>query len=177
MSECGMHCGEATSESGKRRRGWHALRALLFVAGLTLVGYIDYRYSFFQPPDHGTVYGVIFPLSALLALAGMVLAFRPYALARVPGQAGLALRSGITAYGGVWMATGMMCASSLARGAVKAPLGGSVDLLHMLLQHVFLPLGVVALAWAPERVARWTGAPEEAPAGDASASEPVLGTS
>ena len=161
MSEPRTNRSAAAQTAGTAWWGWGAFRALLFLAGLSLVGYIAYRYSFYQPPDPGTLYGIIFPLSILLAAAGMALAFRPRALARVPGQAGTVLRSAFTAYGGVWMATGLMCTSSLARGAVAAPLGGSIDLLHMLFQHVFLPVAVVALAWAPERVARMLGAPPE----------------
>jgi hypothetical protein len=172
MSEYGMNCGEATLGPKKGRRGWRGFRILLFLAGLSLVGYVGYRYSFFQPPDHGSLYGTIFPLSLLLAVVGMVLAFQPYALARVPGQAGMALRSGLTVYGGAWMATGLMCASSLAKGMAEVPLGGSIDMLHMLFQHVFLPVAVVALAWAPERVGRWLGAREEHPI---AAAEPAFG--
>jgi hypothetical protein len=165
--------GDGAAVSAYGAVGWLAFRVLLFVAGLSLVGYIAYRYSFYRPPDHGTVYGIIFPLSFVLAVAGMTLAFLPYALARLRGQAGNALRGGLSVYGGVWMATGLLCASSLAQGAVAAPLGGSVDMLHMLFQHVFLPASVVALAWAPERVARWLNAPPE-PA-PAAAAKPAFG--
>jgi hypothetical protein len=139
-------------------RGWTIFRGLLFLAGFSLVGYVAYRYTLFSPPDHGSLYGKIFPLSLVLAVVGMMLAVRPHLLNRVRGHAGLPLRSALTVFGGVWMATGLMCAQSLAAGMAEAPLGGTVDMIHMLSQHVFLPIAVVALAWAPARVARWLGA-------------------
>lgn len=163
MSGCGPNCGEAPIGPQKGRRGWRGFRVLLFFAGISLVGYVGYRYSFVQPPEHGSVYGTIFPLSLVLAVVGMVLAIQPDALARVAGQTGTAVRSGLTGYGAVWMATGLMCARSLVGGVVEAPLGGSIDMLHMLLQHVFLPVSVMALAWSPGRLARLLGAREFEP--------------
>lgn len=159
-----MNCSEARPGARKcsgSRRLWVGMRVLLFLAGLSLVGYVAYRYTLFSPPDHGSLYGKIFPLSLVLAALGMALAVRPLLLARVQGPAGLPLRTALTGLGAVWMGTGLTCVQSLATGILAAPLGGTIDMTHMLAQHVFLPLGVAALAWAPERVARWLGADAE----------------
>jgi hypothetical protein len=151
---------------------WTIFRALLFLSGLTLVGYVAYRYTLAQPPDHGSLYGKIFPASLLLALVGISLAVSPHLLAGVRGRPGLALRGALTAYGAVWMATGMVCTRSLAAGVAEAPFRGTVDLLHMLSGHLFLPVAVVTLAWGSARVARWMGAEEVRPVG---VGEPAFG--
>jgi hypothetical protein len=152
-------------------RRWALFRALLFLSGLTLVGYVAYRYTLAQPPDHGSLYGKIFPLSLLLALTGISLAASPHLLTRLRGRPGMACRGALTAFGGAWMATGVACTRSLAAGVPEAPLGGTIDLLHMASGHVYLPVGVVALAWGSARVARWLGAEEAPPAG---VGEPAL---
>lgn len=136
---------------------WLIMRGALFVASLGLFAYIIYRYTLYLPPDHGTVYGKIFPLSALLAATGIALAVQPFLLRDLRGPGGTAARVGITGLGGFWMATGVLCAASLARGVVAAPLGGSFDLLHMVSDHLILPLGIAALAWAPGPLARRLG--------------------
>ncbi len=151
---------------------WETFRAVLFLAGLALVGYVAYRYTLFNPPDHGSLYGKIFPLALPFAALAMALALRPGLIARVPGQGGLALRAAVTAFGGVWMATGMMCVAAFTGAIAEVPLGGTFDLMHMLNDHLFLPITVVALAWAPERVARWMGAEQAEPR---AVREPVWG--
>lgn len=150
---------------------WMTFRAVLLLSGLSLVGYVAYRYTLFQPPSAGSLYGTIFPLSLLLAGAGIVLAVRPDTLDQLRGPRGFAVRGGLTAFGAVWMATGAMCVASFARAIPEAPLGGTIDMVHMLSDHVVLPLGIAALAWAPARVARWLGA---RPAELAGGVEPTL---
>lgn len=142
-------------------RRWVLFRALLLLSGLTLVGYVAYRYTLFQPPDHGSLYGRIFPLSLTFALLGIALAIAPHLLSRLRGHPGMACRGAVTAFGGAWMATGLMCTRALAAGVAEAPLRGTLDLVHMLSGHVYLPVAVVALAWCSRRVARWMGAEEE----------------
>lgn len=169
MMECSTaECGGRSREGSRR---WAGFRALLFLAGSSLLGYIAYRYTLFQPPDHGSLYGVIFPLSVVLAVLGAVLAVHPFLLAGVRGRPGAALRGGLIGFGAVWMATGVACTRSLVEGIGVAPLGGSIDMVHMVSQHIFLPAAVALLAWAPARVAGWMGAalPEPVPTG-----EPVL---
>jgi hypothetical protein len=69
-------------------RNWMVFRGFLFLSGLALMGYVAYRYTLFNPPDHGSLYGKIFPLSLLLAALGMALALWPFLLDRVQGQIG-----------------------------------------------------------------------------------------
>lgn len=143
---------------------WMTFRVIFFLAGISLVGYVAYRYTLFSPPDHGSLYGKVFPLALPFALLAMLLAVRPRLFEGLSGQAGLATRSVTTVFAGVWMATGLMCAASFSNAIVAAPLGGTFDMVHMLSDHVFLPVAIVALAWAPARVARWMGAVDERPA-------------
>lgn len=140
-----------------RARGWTAFRGVLLFAGVWLTGYAVYRYTLFAPPDHGTVYGKIFLLAPLLAWTGIALALRPDLL-RGGGATRGAARVALSSYGLVWMGTGLHCTASLLEGMAAAPLGGSIDMIHMLSDHVVLPASVVALAWAPDRVARRLGA-------------------
>lgn len=148
-----------------RVRPWSVFRVALALSGLWLVGYVVYRYTLFNPPDHGTVYAYILDASLVLAVVGMALAASPYLLHRAEGRSGLALKGALTVYGGIWMATGVGCVVSLTKAIGVAPLGGTVDMVHMLSDHVFLPLSVGILAWAPGWLARKLGAPEEAGGG------------
>lgn len=144
-----------------RVKPWSVFRVALALSGLWLVGYVAYRYTLFNPPDHGTVYAYVLDASLVLAVVGMALAASPYLLHRAEGRSGLALRGALTLYGGIWMATGVGCVVSLTKGIAAAPLGGTVDMIHMLSDHIFLPLSVGILAWAPGWLARTLGAPEE----------------
>ncbi|MBW3536016.1 MAG: hypothetical protein KY453_12525 [Gemmatimonadetes bacterium] len=137
---------------------WTQFRWLLGLSAAWLTGYAIYRYTLFNPPDHGTVYGIIFPLALVLAVTGFVLAWRPAALYREGGWGAASLKVGLTGFGLVWMGTGVHCTLSFLEGIAAAPLGGTLDMIHMLSDHVFLPAAVVALAWAPDRVARRLGA-------------------
>lgn len=164
MSRTGRRSTPGTSEPGSSPdrtgsdRGWTPFRVALGVSALWLTGYVAYRYSVFNPPDHGTAYFYIFPASLVLAAVAFVLAFRPFLLSRVPGIGGTALRGTLTAYGAVWMASGVGCTLSLLEGIAIAPLGGSIDMVHMVSDHVFLPLAVATLAWAPGWLAVRLGA-------------------
>jgi len=140
------------------------LRAALLLASLALFAYIVFRYTLYLPPDHGSVYGKIFPLATLLAASGIALAVQPFFLRDLPGPGGTVLRAGLTGLSGLWMATGLLCVRSLARGAVAAPLGGTFDLLHLVSDHVLLPLGIVALVWVPAQVAHRLGGQRPDPA-------------
>ena len=153
-------------------RRWVVFRGVLFLAGLALVGYVAYRYTLFNAPDHGSLYGKLFPLALPFAALAMALAVRPRLIARVPGQGGLALRGAVTTFGGAWMAMGLMCAAGFAKAVAEAPLSGTFDLMHMLSDHVFLPVAVVALAWAPDALPGWIR-PGQSDA--LSADEPVWG--
>lgn len=141
---------EGTGKAGETgRSAWTAFRVALFVSGLWLLGYVVYRYTLFNPPEHGTVYGTIFPAALILALTGLVLAARPGLLGRRSGPGAGALKAGLSGFGILWMATGLHCTLSLLDGMAAAPLGGTIDMVHMVSDHVFLPVSVGVLAWAP----------------------------
>ena len=59
----------------------------------------------------------------------------------------------------LWMVTGVICVPSLAEGVINSPLGGMFATFHMLVQHVFLSLSVLAFAFAPRAMARMMGVP------------------
>ncbi len=164
MNPTGTPSAPETPEPGSTRgrsgggRGWTAFRVALALSALWLTGYVAFRYSVFNAPDHGTAYFYIFPASLVLAAVALVLAFRPFLLSRMPGIGGTALRGTLTAYGAVWMASGVACTLSLLEGIAIAPLGGSIDMIHMVSDHVFLPLAVATLAWAPGWLAARLGA-------------------
>lgn len=143
-------------------RGWSILRGLLLFSGISLVGYIGYRYTMATAPDHGTVYGKIFPLSALLAGFAILLAVEPGAMRGIDGTRGKVLRAGLTLLGGVWMATGVMCVQSLASGMLAAPFSGTLDMLHMVSDHIVLPIGLAIVAWTPASAHRRTVAADAA---------------
>lgn len=140
------------------QRGWMILRGLMGAAAIALVGYVAYRYSIFNPPRHGSLYGTIFPFALPFALLALALAWRPRLLAALPGAAGAASRAGATLFSGLWMATGAMCVAGFSKAVASAPVGGSLDMLHIFSDHIFLPVAVIALAWAPDRIARALGA-------------------
>lgn len=129
------------------------LRAILFLSAATLALYIPFKYLTQLHAVTG-FYAILFPLSGLLAAAGIVLAVKPEAacdystMARI-GGGGLAIG---------WMATGLMCTASLTEMVQEMPLGGSVAMVHMLAQHVVLSMAIFSFAIAPARIARAFGA-------------------
>jgi len=122
-------------------------RAALFAAAASLALYIPYKYATQLHAVNG-LYAFLFPLSSLLALAGMVLAVRPAKAC----DCSATLRSGLAALSLLWLATGAMCAGTLTRAVLDDPLHGSIATLHMLLQHVFLSAALLAFASRPARV-------------------------
>lgn len=127
-------------------------RVVLFAAGASLAFYIPFKYATQLHAVTG-IYAFLFPLSSLLAAAGMVLAVKPgtgcdcAAIVRV-GGGGLAI---------LWLATGLLCVPSLTETMLKTPAGGSIAAGHMLLQHVVLSLSVLAFAIAPYWMANKLG--------------------
>lgn len=148
------------------QRGWMILRGLMGASAIALMGYVAYRYSIYNPPRHGSLYGTIFPFALPFALLALALAWRPRLLARLPGAAGAASRSGATLFSGLWMATGAMCVAGFSKAVVDAPVAGTLDMLHIFSDHIFLPVAVIALAWAPDRIARALGARDAATPSD-----------
>lgn len=147
-------------------RGWAILRGLMGTSAIALIGYVAYRYSIYNPPRHGSLYATIFPLALPFALLALALAVRPRLLAGLAGGAGVAARAGATAFGGLWMATGAMCVAGFSKAVVEAPVEGTVNMVHLVSDHIFLPVAVVALAWVPDLVARWLGAESAESAGE-----------
>ena len=129
------------------------LRTILFLSAATLALYIPFKYLTQLHAVTG-FYAILFPLSGLLAAAGVVLAIKPEAacdcstMARI-GGGGLAIG---------WMATGLMCTASLTEMVQEMPLGGSVAMVHMLAQHVVLSMAILSFAIAPAWTARSFGA-------------------
>lgn len=134
-------------------------RVALFAAGFSLAGYVLYQYLG-RPHATEGFYAVLFPLSSLLSLAGMVFAVRP----RSACSCSLGLRAGLGALSMVWIATGMMCMPMLLAWIGESPGKGIFALFHMIAQHVFLSLSVMAFVFFPRRVSQWlTGALVPAP--------------
>lgn len=131
--------------------GW-IFRAALFAAAASLAAYIPYKYATQLHAISG-LYAFLFPLSALLAAGGMMAAVRPDKVC----DCGVTMRSGIAVLSGLWLATGVMCVGALSESVAADPLHGTLASLHMLTQHVFLSLALIAFASAPERLARALG--------------------
>ena len=127
-------------------------RIALFAAAISLALYIPFKYATRLHAVAG-FYAFIFPLSALLAAAGIVLALKPdKACDCCP-----TVRSGIAALSLLWLTTGMLCVSALADAVASQPLRGSLATFQMFAQHVFLSLTLLAFAWKPLRMANAIG--------------------
>ena len=123
-------------------------RVALFAAAASLAAYIPYRYATQLHAVSG-LYAFLFPLSALLAAAGLILAVKPAKAC----DCGATLRTSVAALAGIWLATGLLCVGTLAQSILANPLHGSIASFHMLTQHVFLSLALIAFAWAPQSMA------------------------
>ena len=142
-------------------------RVALFAAAASLAAYIPYKYSTQLHAVSG-LYAFLFPLSALLAVAGMIVAIKPAKAC----DCGATMRTGVAALSGLWLVTGMMCVGTLTQSVLEHPLHGSIATFHMLAQHVFLSLSLIAFAWAPQRMAKSLGVaptPRPQPFGGAAA--------
>ena len=124
-------------------------RAALFAAAASLAAYIPYKYATQLHAIDG-LYAFLFPLSSLLAAAGIILAIRPQKAC----ECGATLRGGAGALALLWLATGLMCGPTLAEAIARSPLHGSIATFHMVAQHVFLSLSILAFAIAPAWMAR-----------------------
>ena len=129
-----------------------AYRVALFLAAASLAAYIPYKYATQLHAASGP-YAFLFPLSGLLAIAGMWLAVKP----RTACDCNVPMRGAVGALSVLWMATGVQCVKMLAEGVMNDPLHGSIAMFHMVAQHVFLSLTVLAFAFLPRRMARLLG--------------------
>ena len=127
-------------------------RAALFAAAASLAAYIPYKYATQLHAVSG-LYAFLFPLSALLAASGMIVAVKPEKAC----DCGATMRAGVAALAGLWLVVGMMCVGTLTQSVLDHPLHGSIATFHMLAQHVFLSLSLIAFASAPRRMASALG--------------------
>lgn len=135
-------------------------RAALFLAAASLAAYIPYKYATTLHAYTGP-YAFLFPLSGVLAIAGMWLAVKP----QTACDCSVPMRGGIGALSVLWMATGVQCVKMLAAGVMDDPLQGSIAAIHMVAQHVFLSLSLLAFAFFPQRMTRLLGVDTQAQRG------------
>ena len=131
-----------------------AFRIALFAAAASLAAYIPYKYATQLHAIQG-LYAFLFPLSAILAAAGITLAVRP----KTGCDCSKMVRSGVGAVAVLWLATGVLCVGSLVGAVEERPASGLFATFHMVAQHVFLSLTVIAFAFAPRAMARLMGSP------------------
>lgn len=158
---------EARMGATERSFAW-LFRVALFAAAASLAAYIPYKYAT-QLHTVGGLYAFLFPLSAPLAAAGLILAVNPAKAC----DCGATLRTGVAALAGLWLATGLLCVGTLTQSILAHPLHGSIASFHMFAQHVFLSLALIAFAWAPQRTAAALGV-SPAPRGRALGGEAVV---
>ena len=127
---------------------WNVFRIALFAAAASLAGYIPYKYVTQLHTAQG-LYGFMFPLSAVLAAAGIWLAFRP----RKACDCSVGVRAGVGLLAGLWLVTGVVCLPALAEAIAKNPAGGLFATFQMFAQHIFLSLAILAFAIAPRTMA------------------------
>lgn len=142
------------ASSARRVRGT-VLRSAFALTAASLLLYVPYRYAV-RPPEFGgffgTGYALLFPLSALLAVAALAVTAKPGML-RGLDDAGPAWRSALGLYGGTWVLMGLMCLPSLTSLAAISPVKGLFSTIHMTAQHVLLGFGAVAVAVDPAAAA------------------------
>ena len=136
----------------KTRRRWQVLRALLVLAGLSLMAYMPLK-ALTQYDKLSDIYGPWFLQGMVVAVAGTLFAYRPGFAARLP----LVVRAAVAVSALLWLRTGLACTPHLIT-TIQASLGpGLVAWFHMSTQHVFLSLGVVAFAIVPKALAERMG--------------------
>lgn len=158
-------CG--CKETRKRRK---LLRWALLLAGLSLAAYMPYK-AIASADVLEKIYGPWFLQGMVVAVTGVLFIARPSFAARLP----LILRMAVFASALLWMRTGLACTPHLLEGLSVSLGPGLFAWFHMLTQHVFLALGVAAIAAAPRPVLRYLGA--DLPAADAPADAPVAARS
>jgi len=134
-----------TTTSNHQHVAWWAFRTALFASAASLAVYIGYKYATQLHALEG-FYAFLFPLSSVLALAGIILAVKPMSAC----GCGVGIRAGVGAVGVLWLCTGLMCVPHLMEWVVKSPASGMFAVFHLLTQHVFLSLSLVAFAFAPQ---------------------------
>jgi hypothetical protein len=141
-----------SKQPAERRVGPIVFRVLLFAAAASLAAYIPYKYAT-QLHAIAGMYAFLFPLSGVLAVAGMWLAIRPQSSC----SCNVPMRGGVSALTLLWMGTGLLCVPSLTMSVLENPAAGLFASFHMVAQHVFLSLSLLAFMLAPERMIRLLG--------------------
>ncbi len=148
----------------RKQLSWNLFRFLLFAAAASLAAYIPFKYATQLHAIEG-IYFYLFPLSSVVALAGILLAWKPVDAFRLP----LWLKAATSAIAIGWIATGVVCIPSLAKTTMSAPALGLFATFHMVAQHVFLSLSVTFLLLVPHSFYAWFGKAVPAPEGEAAA--------
>ena len=138
----------SSQASSRENIAWWIFRTALFASAAGLAIYIGYKYATQLHTLEG-FYAFLFPLSSLLAVAGMAVAVRP----TLTLSGGAFVRAGVGAVSVLWLGTGMMCVPHLMEWVVKTPASGMFAIFHMVSQHVFLSLSLIAFAIVPREMA------------------------
>lgn len=146
--------GHRPGGGNDRRPGWMVYRIGMFLAAASLAVYIPYKYATQLHAISG-LYALLFPLSGILAILGMVYAVRPGLALRTP----VVLRAIVGGLAVGWIATGALCIPSLTEQVVQSPGAGLFAVFHMSTQHIVLSFLVAALALAPQALYRQFGVP------------------
>lgn len=136
----------------KQRFAEVVFKIALLASAASLLGYIPYKYLTHPHAIKG-LYAFLFPLSAVVAVAAIALALFPQRVLQLPTS----VRAGIGSIATAWLITGLLCVPTLAAQTLLAPASGLFATFHMIVQHVFLSLSVVALVLAPHVNRAWLG--------------------
>ena len=135
----------SATRTNRQNTAWWIFRTALFASAASLAAYIGYKYATQLHTLEG-FYAFLFPLSSALAVAGIVLAVKPKSAC----GCGVGIRAGVGAVGVLWLCTGLMCVPHLMEWVVESPASGMFAIFHLLTQHVFLSLSLIAFAFAPQ---------------------------
>ena len=149
----------AARQYGYPSMGPLVFRVALFAAAASLAIYIPIKYATNLHAMQG-LYGFLFPLSGILALAGMVLAIKPRvscSCGDMDAQISVPMRAGVAAIAVLWLANGILCVPTLAAIYQHSFWGAAFAAVHLTAQHIFLSLSVIAFTLAPYWMTRKLG--------------------
>lgn len=132
--------------------GAKIFRTALFGAAASLAVFILYKLSTTLHATEG-FYAFMFPLSAILAAAGMTLAIKP----AMSCDCSVAMRSGVGATAVLWLATGAMCGPHIAEMAAHSPMRALYVGSLMTTQHIFLSSVILVFVFVPTWMSRKLG--------------------
>ncbi len=143
-----------TQNSGRQQALAWIFRIVLFASAASLAAYIPYKYATQLHAISG-IYAFLFPLSSILAIAGIALAMRP----QLSCDCNAGIRSGVGALSIMWMATGFLCVSGMTSALLSNTVDGTIAFIHMGAQHIVLSLSLLAFAFMPARMMSMLGLP------------------